>query len=408
MKYLDTLFPETGGLEFNNDFWLKKYTLQHGPLSRLPPCLQPPDGSAVGLHCLDEWNQNDPFDIAVVDEIDYTQLTLSKLPPMAFYRLGAPVMLVNIHRRIPELRQWVTGVCNDLGVANDYVKVNGWFARQSNGLGVHYDPGEVILIQLVGTKRMRIGINQHISMPDSQYELAKPCSASELPLFANGFPEAEPENMHEIELRPGSVLAMPRGTWHDSLAMDTDSVALALFFRPPTVVDLVLPYLREVLRQDPKWRIPVGYSSENDEYKPATELIAQGLASLPDVIRAIHPEQVMAHAQPVLKRRQLLTQAIYTLQRSPEAKLSINRCTEVSRMIRVKARLNMSDTRVSQVELGVEMIDALEWVSNRAARFTIEDLSIACPDLSKEFIKGLVEVLLETNYLMLLPFAKIE
>jgi len=412
LKFLDQLFPESGGEAFINDWWLKRYTLQHGDVSRLPACLQAPDGAIAGIHCLENWRKGDLFDVAVVDDIDYTQYTVRDLPPMALYRVGAPVMLSNPHYRINELAVWVTGVSSELGIANEFVTVNAWFARKSYGLGMHYDPGEVILIQLVGNKRIQICTNQFTTVPDTQYELCKPCEQSELPLFVNGFPEGELEGAEEIELYPGSVLAMPRGTWHNSLAMDSESIALALFFRTPTVVSLVTSYLRECLRQDPLWRTPLfGLKLEGDNstnIQGAMDTISASLQTLDKYIQAIHPEQVIAHAEPVISRIHRLKQAPYSLQRLPEASLSIKATNSDACQIVIHARLDMQQTKTSEMELDSSVVGALEWISEHPARFTIKEISSACPELPLDHIEGLIDVLLETNYLALLPFPSIQ
>ncbi len=405
MEFLDRLFPETGGRAFLDHYWLEKYTLQHGPVSRLPACLRPPDGAAAGVHLLHNWRPDDIFDVVVPNDPEIPQMTVRALPPSAFYRMGTAVRLTEIHRRIPELDSWVGGVCKELGVPKNVVHVNGWFANKSNGVKLHYDPGEVILIQLVGTKRMRIGANRFATLPDSQFNLAKPCTQRELPLFSGGFPEDEPDDLVEIELRPGSVLAMPRGTWHDSEAMDSESVAVALYIRTPTSADLVLDYMRDLLRHDAKWRRPVrGWQGEESDRQPAAAQLAEALQSLGQYTGDIEPEQVFCHAEPV-EQRTRLPQAPYTLQRLPEARFSVDETSGDTCQVTIRACLNVNDSKTSQVELDRAMLPAMEWIAGRGARFTPGDVGEICTDLSSGDIEGLIEVLLATNYIALLPFS---
>ena len=54
---------------------------------------------------------------------------------------------------------------------------------------------------------------------------------------------------------PGSVLFMPRGTWHYTEAED-DSMAMSIALSPPTQLDVFLYHLKSTLLQDPAWRSP--------------------------------------------------------------------------------------------------------------------------------------------------------
>lgn len=107
---------------------------------------------------------------------------------------------------------------------------------------VHYDDHDLIVAQLRGAKRWQIS--------------TKP---SERPNPWKGIaPEAPELGPHEIvDVVPGDVLYLPRGTYH-SVESDQESLHLAIGFTPLTVRDAVLAALDHLSDLDPALRAPVG------------------------------------------------------------------------------------------------------------------------------------------------------
>ena len=63
---------------------------------------------------------------------------------------------------------------------------------------------------------------------------------------------------------PGSVLMMPRGTWHYTEA-EQDSMAISIVLSPPTQIEYLLSGLKSTLLQSPAWRSPCyGISGKAD------------------------------------------------------------------------------------------------------------------------------------------------
>jgi hypothetical protein len=108
---------------------------------------------------------------------------------------------------------------------------------------VLYDDHDLLIVQLRGTKRW--------------YVSNKP---SELPNAWKGIPADHSLDLgpySTIDLIPGDMLYLPRGTLH-TVDSDTASLHLAVGFTPLTVRDVVQAALDHLADVDPKLRITVG------------------------------------------------------------------------------------------------------------------------------------------------------
>lgn len=69
------------------------------------------------------------------------------------------------------------------------------------------------------------------------------------------------------DMQPGSVLFMPRGTWHHTEA-EVDSLSISIALNPPVQVDHFLSQMKATLLQDPAWRAPCYGFGKTDGVNP--------------------------------------------------------------------------------------------------------------------------------------------
>jgi 50S ribosomal protein L16 3-hydroxylase len=82
-----------------------------------------------------------------------------------------------------------------------------------------------------------------------------------------------------IELKPGSMLFVPRGYWHSTEAQG-EALALNFTFTAPTWIDLFTTALRSRLALSPEWRETangVSDSNRRDEAEAYLETLLAGL-----------------------------------------------------------------------------------------------------------------------------------
>lgn len=118
--------------------------------------------------------------------------------------------------------------CRGLEVALGWpVQANAYCTpAASQGFAVHHDTHDVFVLQVSGHKRWRI------------YE-----PVVELPLTDQRWPAAAAgrvgEPLHEITLRQGDTLYIPRGWPHEAAAADAGSLHITVGLHPPTRLDAI-------------------------------------------------------------------------------------------------------------------------------------------------------------------------
>jgi ribosomal protein L16 Arg81 hydroxylase len=153
---------------------------------------------------------------------------------------GATVSLDRVEDFDPDVRALVAGLEADLG---ERVKVHAYLSqRDHRGLIPHYDTHDVFVLQVEGRKHWRV------------YE-----PTIESPLRQTRPPrEACPEVPYlDVLLEPGDTLYLPRGHWHEALAVDGESLHLSTGVHPKTGVDFVR-WLAERMAQDSRFRKAIG------------------------------------------------------------------------------------------------------------------------------------------------------
>ena len=131
---------------------------------------------------------------------------------LAEWERGATIVLQGLHLHRPELGAFCRSLERTLGHP---AQVNAYYTpRAAQGLPVHHDTHDVFVLQVSGEKRWLV------------YE-----PALELPLKQQKY-SAEMggpgDPVHDLVLRPGDMLYLPRGWLHEALTSDTDSLHLTV------------------------------------------------------------------------------------------------------------------------------------------------------------------------------------
>ncbi|WP_282605888.1 cupin domain-containing protein [Pelagibius sp. Alg239-R121] len=161
---------------------------------------------------------------------------------MDFLKRGASLLLNEIETLHPGVRsvlETIEAAHGGRGNANLYCS---WKQRQA--FDSHYDRHEVYALQIVGEKRWRV------------YE-GRAENPIEHPAFMN-VPQAEYDRMkgavaEELVMRPGDLLYLPRGQFHDALASSDVSVHVTFSCSEPIGLEW-LTKLWELAVKDPVFR----------------------------------------------------------------------------------------------------------------------------------------------------------
>jgi Cupin superfamily protein len=210
---------------------------------------------------------------------------------MPLYDAGYTVICWRIREYLPEAIERGSAILQALGLPHQPMAARGLVEPWSkaslfevslvytpadcrSGLGVHYDMFDSIVVHLKGRKRWRVGRHQHLEYPvyneESAARLDYPPAAPRLSTRTDLLGDLE-----DVDMRPGSVMLLPRGTYHTTQVDDEASLSIGYHFALPTWSDVVLAALERRLTSEPLMRtIPFGAFSLAGPTTPALERMA--------------------------------------------------------------------------------------------------------------------------------------
>jgi hypothetical protein len=161
-----------------------------------------------------------------------------------------------VERFIPAVDRLVRSVAADLGLPADHCGGELIASRPGAGAPMHFDSDDGFNIQLRGRKRWRTALNQWVAHPLVSYGVGFTDIGRQLAAHAVGpMPERMPANSRTHNVGPGSVVYLPRGTWHETQVVGSgESLALVVNLRVPNWADRVLDALKRRLMSRPQFR----------------------------------------------------------------------------------------------------------------------------------------------------------
>lgn len=176
---------------------------------------------------------------------------------MSHFAEGSAMDLRNVERWFLPAQRWIVQLRAELSLEHIPASASACQAFVSPAgtrVAKHFDNREVFAIQLVGRKRWRIARNDALPMPLMPHNVGNQVHMfnASAPATTLASPEM-PADATEIVLEPGATLFVPRGYWHDTLALE-DSLSLSLAVRAPTWVELFADRVKDELGRSPRWR----------------------------------------------------------------------------------------------------------------------------------------------------------
>jgi len=193
-----------------------------------------------------------------------------------FHDIGATLYFVNVP--LPALTD---SLADFLGAPRRKVIASLFFTPAGGGAVPHFDKNENFTIQLTGAKRWQVGETPMVVCAPDGYTLGSSVVTPALaPLLAGAGRPPE----RTVDLEPGTLLYVPRGTVHHTRAGEP-SWSLNLSYSPSMWLDLLRVGLKEQLAASARWRGVVTGAGGDPAARNANclpELLAQLLALLGD------------------------------------------------------------------------------------------------------------------------------
>lgn len=154
----------------------------------------------------------------------------------------------------PVLEKWLETLRIDIGLsALTMSRCLIYATPAQGGTAAHFDQNSNFVLQISGNKKWWIAPNTHVTNPMTRHTIGLETDP-ELGSYAEEImPQEMPEDAKLFELKAGSLLFVPRGSWHKTSA-DSDALSLNFTFSAPTWIDLFTAALRGRLAQSGLWR----------------------------------------------------------------------------------------------------------------------------------------------------------
>jgi hypothetical protein len=148
---------------------------------------------------------------------------------LAEFEAGATIVLQALHHTWEPLARF----CRSLEQVLEHpVQANAYFTpRDSKGLAVHHDTHDVLVIQVAGEKRWLV-YEPALALPLKHQRYRKELGGPGAPV-------------HDVVLRPGDTLYMPRGWLHEAITSTTDSLHVTIGVNVYTWLDAVKAAVEE-------------------------------------------------------------------------------------------------------------------------------------------------------------------
>ncbi len=175
---------------------------------------------------------------------------------------GMGILFNDINRFYPLLQDWVDTLKSDLGIsAQTYGRSLIYVTPDGKGTAPHFDQNINFVLQVSGTKTWTMGKNSSVMNPMVRHTMGQPVDPEMMSYLIEPMAEQMPAKIMRFELKPGSLLFVPRGMWHETQA-EGEALSLNFTFTAPTWADLFLAALRSRLVLSPEWRESAVVSEE--------------------------------------------------------------------------------------------------------------------------------------------------
>ena len=400
---LGSLMAPCTAEKFLAEYWPRRVFATHGPPERLPAMMRERMlSSAADLAA--SYRGRVMFSHGHSERM----LQASDAMSLGLHDMGLTVSYLDIGNNVPGAQAFMRQLEAELGLHEGSISISAFSSPQSEGLPAHYDAQELISIQLLGSKRFRHAPMLEIANPyGMQYTGSGPPFDDLYPQATQGFPDSAGVSFDTTDMVPGSVLFLPRGTWHWTEA-STDSLSLSVVIEPASALRCALEQIGNLLLQDPDWRQPFfGACSQGARHDEARTHAARLLAGLPDVIARLRPDDLLEAPARTARRLQRIAPAT-RFQRAPNGRIEIPPPGEDGTTT-IALRLRQSASRTTtaaELRVAASALPVFHWIAGQThAPFSAADLQAAFPAEAFDKLRGVLELCAKAQFLKLLWFA---
>src|SRR6266496_3804405 len=373
---LGALVAPHSAVEFLRDYWPDKPFAAHGDPARLPPFLRAPE-----LESVEALSRIYRGNLRFTSGRRYQKmLAIDQVHAASLYRMGLTVQFEDIAPFVAATASDLRLLEAELGVARGSARASVFSSPLADGLSVHFDAQDLFSIQLKGTKRFRIAPVRELRYPyGTQFVPDTEPFDFLYPQVAGGFPDPAGAEFTTVDMEPGSVLFVPRGTWH-ATESGGDSLSVSIGLYLSSAADAVLEQLQLLLVQDAEWRRPLyGGSGSGAALDQAAAALSRLIERLPRDCASLTVQDALSGLQSPEQRLTSIAPAS-RFQKTPHSRLAIEPGPasrgQPSEVIVITLADPSYGERVSmRVEVVPQAAAILRWIGDSRAAFSAAELA---------------------------------
>jgi ribosomal protein L16 Arg81 hydroxylase len=398
---LSALVGPVPAQQFLRDYWPERVFHAHGPLSRLPALFSSPE--LLSFRALASRYQG--WLGFGRGSQGSRMVSVQQVSPVHLYEMGLSVYMPDVSSSVPGAESFLRQLEADLGIAEGSSHITVWASPKDDGAPTHFDGEDVFSIQLTGTKRFEVAPMKEYAYPvGAQFGPDVPAYDDMYPQLERGFPEAVEGEFQSVDMKPGSVLFVPRGTWHRTTARQ-DSFAISIGIRPPSVMESFLDQLRYIMLQHPEWRRPLyGAHGNGRQRQEALERAQRVLETAPYLVQAISTGDLAPPPEPErLKNMGRATR----FQREPRTRIAFDQRDEAE-ILHVKSwSREAGEQDTLKLNVPPQYAPTFRWLAESKIAFAAGELADRFPEVPFEQHQKILDVLTRAKYLRLLWFPQL-
>lgn len=384
--------------------WPDRAVAVHGSLERLPAALRAPELQSVEALAA---KYRGRMSFGNANASSRTVLT-EHANPALLIRMGLSLYMLDIVALVPALDGMLRQLEQELGAPHGSARIGAFAASPGNGVTHHFDAEEVFSVQLHGEKRFHIAKVPDIEQPwGMQFNPGDPCFDDLYPQMPAGFPDPANCEFETVEMKPGTVLFMPRGTWHYSESGE-GSLSVSIVVRTPAAFECALDALRLRLLQDARWRRPLhGAWGDAEQSAAAREQWHALMLDWPRATAGMKLDDALLTRLNEGERLNL-ADATSRFQRRPEARMEFQPKAQGGLIAKIVVRNDDGDdTTPLHLDVPEAMTPLFHWLAAHAAAFPVAELASRFPSLPLVQHLGIVNALTRAHYLRQLWYSPI-
>ena len=277
-KSLEAIITPMSRAEFLDNYLNNTPVVAHGLLKDLSELTAHPFLKSLDS-LLDAWPTTvTAYMPGIADEGNSKKVTATEARKL--FQEGSGLCFDDANKFSSLLDEWPEAIRCDLGLsALTYSRSLIYAIKKGRGTAPHFDQNINFVIQISGTKKWWVASNEHVDNPLSRHTIGIDIDPELSSYTTSAMPESFPDNSAEFILEPGSMLFVPRGSWHMTEAM-SDAVSLNFTFTAPSWIDILTAALRGRLAQSSHWRETADFVSDDQLQTLAIEKFDYLLAEL--------------------------------------------------------------------------------------------------------------------------------